>query len=64
MTSPAQDDERSILVGLGLPLQEADLDTRQPSGHSGSAPKKKLSEHEPLPGGTNVASSCSPFVQP
>ncbi len=62
MTSPAQDDERSIMVGVELPVQEAGLDTSQPSGHEELAPNVKVSSHVPLPGGVNVAVSGEEFV--
>ena len=62
MTSPAQDDERSIMVGVELPVQEAGLDTSQPSGHEESAPNVKVSSHVPLPGGVNAAVSGEEFV--
>ena len=50
-------------MGLGLPPQVVGLDTSQPSGHEGSAPKVKVSEHVPLPGGVKVAVSGEEFVQ-
>ena len=49
-------------MGLGLPVQEAGLDTSQPSGHEESFPNMKVSTHVPLPGGVNVAVSGEEFV--
>jgi hypothetical protein len=50
------------MVAAALPLQEAGLDTSQPSGHEESAPNVKVPSHPPLPDGVNVAVSGEEFV--